>query len=314
MLGSVELVDGNSRSAIAVVHALVQNQGDAWAVTSAYLDRFVDEQRVLAAREHSGESEEQVPYLRYMSQMGKRAAEMHLALAASSAFEDFSPQPIRSADVQRWIEETAARVERLFDTLKQQRDKISEADRPLVDQTLAQRAALLDRLKALLPLDTSGLNIRHHGDFNLGRMLIVKDDIFITGFEGDPRRPLEERRRKAPAARDVAGLIRSIDYSVTAALGRALNLAPDEHGRLAAALTEWVDRSTAAFLAAYREVMTNSPLWPADPQAAGRMLEFFMLEQMLNELEYELAQRPEWLRVPLTGVLRSLSHCQDEAS
>jgi maltose alpha-D-glucosyltransferase/alpha-amylase len=314
MLGSVELVDGNSRSAIAVVHALVQNQGDAWAVTSAYLDRFVDEQRVLAASEHSGESEEQVPYLRYMSQMGKRAAEMHLALAASSAFEDFAPQPIRSTDVQRWIEETAARVERLFDTLKQQRDKISEADRPLVDQTLAQRAALHDRLKTLLPLDTSGLNIRHHGDFNLGRMLIVKDDIFITGFEGDPRRPLDERRRKAPAARDVAGLIRSIDYSVTAALGRALNLAPDEHGRLAAALTEWVDRSTTAFLAAYREVLTNSPLWPADPQAAGRMLEFFMLEQMLNELEYELAQRPEWLRVPLTGVLRILSHCQDEAS
>jgi maltose alpha-D-glucosyltransferase/alpha-amylase len=314
MLGSVELVDGDTRSAIAVVHALVQNQGDARAVTSAYLDRFVDEQRVLAASEHPGESEEQVPYLRYMSQMGKRAAEMHLALASSSALEDFAPQPIRPADVQRWIEEAAARVERLFDTLKQQRDKINEADRPLVDQTLAQRAALLDRLKALLPLDTSGLNIRHHGDFNLGRMLIVKDDIFITGFEGDPRRPLDERRRRAPAARDVAGLIRSIDYSVTAALGRALNLAPDEHGRLAAALTEWVDRSTTAFLAAYREVTTNSPLWPADPQAAGQMLEFFMLEQTLNELEYELAQRPEWLRVPLTGVLRILSHRQNEAA
>ena len=89
MLGSVELVDGNSRSAIAVVHALVQNQGDAWAVTSAYLDRFVDEQRVLAASEHPGESEEQVPYLRYMSQIGKRAAEMHLALAASSEFDRF---------------------------------------------------------------------------------------------------------------------------------------------------------------------------------------------------------------------------------
>jgi maltose alpha-D-glucosyltransferase/alpha-amylase len=314
MLGSVELVDGNSRSAIAVVHALVQNQGDAWAVTSAYLDRFVDEQRVLAASEHPGESEEQVPYLRYMSQMGKRVAEMHLALAASSRFEDFAPQPIRSADVQRWTEEAAVRAERLFDVLKQQRDKITEADRPLVDQTLAQRAALHDRLKALLPLDTGGLNIRHHGDFNLGRMLIVKDDIFITGFEGDPRRPLDERRRKAPAARDVAGLIRSIDYSVTAALGRALNLAPDEQGRLGAALTEWVDRSTTAFLAAYREVMENSPLWPADPQAAGQMLDFFLLEQMLNELEYELAQRPEWLRVPLTGLLRVLSQRPNEAS
>ena len=314
MLGSVELVDGNARSAVAVVHALVPNQGDAWAVTSAYLDRFVDEQRVLAASQHPGESEEQVPYLRYMSQMGKRVAEMHLALAASSAFENFVPQPVQPADVQRWIEDAAARVDRVFDALQQRRDKLGEADRPLVDQALAQRATLHDRLKTLLSPDTDGLNIRHHGDFNLGRMLIAKDDIFITGFEGDPRRPLDERRRKAPAARDVAGLIRSIDYSVTAALGRALNLAPDEHGRLGAALMEWVDRSTAAFLAAYREVTTNSPLWPTDPLAAGQMLDFFLLEQMLNELEYELAQRPEWLRVPLAGVLRFLSHHTNEAS
>jgi maltose alpha-D-glucosyltransferase / alpha-amylase len=314
MLGSVELVDGNSRSAIAVVHALVENQGDAWAVTSAYLDRFVDEQRVLAASDHPRASEEQVPYLRYMSQMGKRVAEMHLALAASSAFEDFEPQPIRPADVQRWIEDAAARVERVFDALKQQRDKTSETDRPLVDQTLAQRATLQNHLKALLPLESCGLNIRHHGDFNLGRMLIVKDDIFITGFEGDLRRPLDERRRKAPAARDVAGLIRSIEYSAAAALERALKLAPDEHGRLGAALSEWVDRSTTAFLAAYREIITNSSLWPPDLQATGQMLDFFLLEQMLNELEHELAQRPEWLRVPLTGVLRVLSHSTNEAS
>jgi maltose alpha-D-glucosyltransferase/alpha-amylase len=313
MLGSVELVDGNSRSAIAVVHALVENQGDAWAVTSAYLDRFVDEQRVLAASDHPRASEEQVPYLRYMSQMGKRVAEMHLALAASSAFEDFEPQPIRPADVQRWIEDAAARVERVFDALKQQRDKTSETDRPLVDQTLAQRATLQNHLKALLPLESCGLNIRHHGDFNLGRMLIVKDDIFITGFEGDLRRPLDERRRKAPAARDVAGLIRSIEYSAAAALERALKLAPDEHGRLGAALNEWVDRSTTAFLAAYREIITNSSLWPPDLQATGQMLDFFLLEQMLNELEHELAQRPEWLRVPLTGVLRVLSHSTNEA-
>ena len=87
-----------------------------------------------------------------------------------------------------------------------------------------------------MPPDIDGLNIRHHGDFHLGQMLIVKDDIFIIDFEGEPRRPLDERRRKAPAARDVAGLIRSIDYSATAALERALKVAPDEQGKLGAAL------------------------------------------------------------------------------
>jgi maltose alpha-D-glucosyltransferase/alpha-amylase len=314
LLGSVELVEGDKKSAIAIVHAFVQNQGDAWTVTSNYLDRFVDEQRLLGAGEHPAESEEQVPYLRYTSQIGRRVAEMHLALAGSNQFADFAPEPTRPADVARWIEDVVARAERVFDTLKQRRDTIKEADRPLVDQLLAHRETLHERLNALLPPDIDGLNIRHHGDFHLGQILIVKDDIFIIDFEGEPRRALNERRRKAPAARDVAGLIRSIDYSATAALERALRVAADEQGRLGAALAEWRDRSTAAFLAAYREIMTNQSLWPADPQAAEQLLNFFLLEKAFYEIEYELAHRPEWLRVPLTGMLRILSQQPDEAS
>ena len=106
LLGSVELVEGDRASAIAIVHAFVQNQGDAWTVTSAYLDRFVEEQRLLPASEHPGESEEQVPYLRYMSQTGKRVAEMHMALASNDDLPDFKPEPIRPEDVQLWIEDT----------------------------------------------------------------------------------------------------------------------------------------------------------------------------------------------------------------
>jgi maltose alpha-D-glucosyltransferase / alpha-amylase len=307
LLGSVELVEGDKTSAIAIVHAFVQNQGDAWTVTAAYLDRFVEEQRLLAASEHPGESEEQVPYLRYMAQTGRRAAEMHLALASRSDITDFAPEPIRPEDVRSWIDDAVARAERVYDALQQRRDTAREADRLLIDQLLAQRASLKERVSALLPPTIKGLNIRHHGDFHLGQMLIVKDDIFIIDFEGEPRRSLAERRRKAPAARDVAGMIRSIDYSATVALGRALNLAPDEHGKLAAALAEWRDRSTAAFLGTYREVMTDSRLWPADPHAADRLLNFFLLEKAIYEIEYELAYRPEWLRVPLTGALRILS-------
>jgi maltose alpha-D-glucosyltransferase / alpha-amylase len=144
-------------------------------------------------------------------------------------------------------------------------------------------------------------------------MLIVKDDIFIIDFEGEPRRPHADRRRKAPAARDVAGLIRSIDYSATAALERALKVTPDENGKLAAALVEWRDRATAAFLAGYRDAMTNPDLWPADRQAAEQMLNFFLLEKAFYEIEYELAHRPDWLRVPLTGLLRILSQKPQEA-
>jgi maltose alpha-D-glucosyltransferase/alpha-amylase len=314
LLGSVTIIEGNTRSAVAVVHAFVANQGDAWTVTSAYLDRFVEEQRLLAASEHPSKSEEQVPYLRYMSQTGRRVAEMHLALAGASEIADFVPEPVQPADVEQWIENVTARAELLFDALKQQRETLKEADRALVDQALAYQATLHERLRALLPPDIDGLKIRHHGDFHLGQMLIVKDDIFIIDFEGEPRRSLDERRRKAPAARDVAGLIRSIDYSATAALERTLKLAPDENGRLAAALAEWRDDSTAAFLAAYRETMTNALIWPANPQAAERMLNFFLLEKVLYEIGYELAHRPDWLRVPLTGMIRILSQDTNEAS
>jgi maltose alpha-D-glucosyltransferase/alpha-amylase len=313
MLGSVELAEGETRSAIAVIHALVGNQGDAWTVTAAYLDRFVDEQRLLAASQRPRESEQQAPYLRHMSQIGRRAAEMHLALASAGGLIDFEPEPIRRTDVNRWTETMLARAERVFDALRQPRSSFSEADRSLVDQMLTMEATLRDHLKAFLPPDSDGLKIRHHGDFNLGRSLIVKDDIFITGFEGDLKLPIAERRCKVPAARDVASMMRSIEYSANAALERALKLAGDEHGRLGSALAEWVSRASASFLAAYREFMTNSTLWPADRQAAERMLDFFLLEATFEELEYCLAQRVEWIRVPLTGALRTLSQRYNEA-
>jgi len=297
-----------------VVHAFVPNQCDAWTVTSAYLDRFVDEQRLLAVGDESKESEDQVSYLRYMSQTGKRVAEMHLAFASNKDLADFAPEPTKPEDVQRWIDDVMARAERVFDTLAQRREALKEADRPLADQLLMQETSLPDRLKALLPRDIDGLNIRHHGDFHLGQMLIVKDDIFIIDFEGEPRRTIAERRRKAPAARDVAGLIRSIDYSVTAALDRALKVAPDEHGRFASGLADWRDRATASFLTAYQETMAHQPLWPADLPAAARMLSFFLLEKAFYEIEYELAYRPDWLRVPLTGILRILAQEPHEAA
>ncbi|HEY8337905.1 MAG TPA: maltose alpha-D-glucosyltransferase, partial [Tardiphaga sp.] len=198
LLGSVELIEGDQQSAIGIVHAFVQNQGDAWTVTAAYLDRFVDEQKLLANGAEKAESEEQVPYLRYMSQTGRRVAEMHVALAGHAEIPDFKPEPTTADDTRLWIGEILKRAEHVFDSLQQSRAAAKESDRALIDQLLAQSETLRGRLLALLPADIDTAKIRHHGDFHLGQMLIVKDDIFIIDFEGEPRRPLEERRRRAP--------------------------------------------------------------------------------------------------------------------
>ena len=145
LLGTVEFVEGEQRSAIATVHALVQNQGDGWTVTSSYLDRFVDDQRLLAADQHAGESDEEIPYLRILAQAGRRTAELHTALSGNSDLADFAPEPITRDDVRRWTGEALERADRLLDTLSQ-RDAVREADRPLVERLLAQRKALHDRL------------------------------------------------------------------------------------------------------------------------------------------------------------------------
>jgi maltose alpha-D-glucosyltransferase/alpha-amylase len=314
LLGTVELVEGEQRSAIGIVHAFVINQGDAWTVSSAYLDRFAEEQRLLKSGHDSAMGEEQVSYLRYMSQTGRRVAEMHIALASSRDLPAFTPEPTTPDDVKLWKEDILIRAGRVSEALRQRRSAFRDADHHFIDQFLAEFPTLSDRLNALLPDNIEGLNIRHHGDFHLGQMLIVKDDIFIIDFEGEPRRTIAERRRKAPAARDVAGLVRSIDYSATAALVRALQVAPDDQGKLANALAGWRDLATEAFLAAYREAVAGHGLWPLGREEADRMLNFFLVEKVLYEIEYELSHRPDWLRVPLTGILRILSQQSNEAS
>jgi maltose alpha-D-glucosyltransferase/alpha-amylase len=312
LLGSCELIEGEQHSAVGVVHAFVPNQGDGWTVTSGYLGRFVDEQRLLATAGQPGESEQLPPYLRLISQTGRRLAEMHLALASRDDIADFAPDPVRPEDVIAWTGDIRVRAERIYESFTNQREAIREADLPLVDQLLTLKDRLELRLGALLPTNVVAQKIRHHGDFHLGQMLVAKDDVFIIDFEGEPRRSFAERRRKVPAARDVAGLIRSLDYSAMAALGRTQETGADEGGKMATHLELWRDRSIAAFLAAYGETMNGSPIWPADQVAADKLLKFFLVEKALYEVEYELAYRPDWLRVPLKGTIKIL--LEDEGS
>jgi maltose alpha-D-glucosyltransferase/alpha-amylase len=309
LLGTVELEENGARSAVAVVHGFVQNQGDAWTVTSAYLDRFVEEQRLLTA-EAAGHSDEQVAYLRRMDHVGRRVAELQLALASRDDIAAFAPEPIAADDVRNWTEGILQRADRALGELARRRLDLAENDRQLVDALLSYRDSLRARLRELLPETIDAMKIRHHGDFHLGQMLVVKDDVSIIDFEGEPRRSLEDRRRKAPAARDMAGLIRSIDYSATAALERALKSAPDEHGKLAHALEDWRENSVAAFMSAYRLALSDTRLWPQSVEAADRLLDFFLLEKAFYEIEYELAHRPDWLRVPLAGTWRILSRSE----
>jgi maltose alpha-D-glucosyltransferase / alpha-amylase len=138
-------------------------------------------------------------------------------------------------------------------------------------------------------------------------VLIVKDDAFILDLEGEPGRSLAERRQKVPAARDVAGMIRSIDYSTTAALASAINLTAEERAILKPKLDVWRQKAVEEFWNSCRQT-ADASLWPADATEARGLLEFFLLEKAFYEMEYELMNRPAWLHVPLEGTLRILAH------
>jgi maltose alpha-D-glucosyltransferase/alpha-amylase len=308
MLGSAELVEGEARSALAVVHRFVENQGDAWTVTVAFLDRFIDDQRVLSATAANPEEDpELTSYLQRIRQIGRRTGEFQTALASRPDIADFAPEPIKPEDIAAWTERLLERAGHVLHLLNSKRSSLDESVLGQVDQLLQVRGAIDAHIRMLLPGSANAVKARHHGDFHLGQVLIVKDDAFILDLEGEPGRSLEERRQKVPAARDIAGMLRSIDYSTTAALANAINVTAEEREILRPKLAIWRQRAMEEFWHACRQT-ADAALWPADAAEARNLLEFFLLEKAFYEMEYELMNRPAWLHVPVEGTLRILAH------
>ena len=146
------------------------------------------------------------------------------------------------------------------------------------------------------------MRTRIHGDYHLGQVLMAQNDVMVIDFEGEPRRSLDERRAKSHALRDVAGMLRSLDYAAQSALRWAEQSAND--GEDAAVLVhDWHDRAVADFMAAYREVIADSPAHPTEESFADALLDLFLIQKAVYEVGYELASRPAWVDIPLSGLL-----------
>lgn len=306
LLGTVELVEGGDQtSALIVVHAFVENQGDAWTVTSAMLDRLVDEQRLLP-NEAVAETSEISTMLQWMRQIGRRTAELHFAFATPTDDPAFAPEPISANDTARWAEGLLARAHGVFGLIEHNMTKLPETTAAMAQRLLQHRHAVAAHIEATRSAKYHGLKTRHHGDFHLGQILIAKDDAYILDFEGEPRRRLDDRRRKEPPARDVAGFIRSIDYAISAAMDREPNLGAEDRATLVKQIRIWGDRLTAAYWESYQTTLGAAPLWPTDEGQLRQLLDLFLLEKAFYEIEYEITNRPSWVHIPLEATLRIL--------
>jgi len=269
---------------LALLQAYVPNQGDGWSYTLGYLERFLEDRSAIV----KSEPVENVhgAYLALMETLAGRTAGLHRALATRSGDPAFEPEPFTAQDVEAW----KARVK------KEAQDTLL-----LLKDEKLDREKILARIDACAAPKGPALKIRHHGDYHLGQVLLGNNDFVIIDFEGEPSRPLEESRRKHSPLRDVAGMLRSFDYAKWSAVKRA---AQAEGGveKHVAELQSWEKLTRETFIAAYAEAMRGSELFTSFEDVRG-LLDLAELEKALYELRYELGNRPEWLHIPLQGLL-----------
>ncbi len=297
--GAVEFVaaDG-SISTLALLQAHVENQGDGWAYLLGYLERHLEELRTPVAA--ALPDDVHGAHLALMQTLGRRTAELHLALGTRSGDAAFDLEPLTTADVVASREQASADLRQSLDLLQAALPRLPAGVQEDARAVLAASTDLAQRIAAGGVLDNEGRKIRIHGDYHLGQVLLTRNDFVIVDFEGEPGRAFAERRAKQSPLRDVAGMLRSFDYARAAALRHAAHT-PEEQAPLAEPARAWEAASRDAFLRSYRETLSGTPLAVSD-QAMG-LLALFELQKALYELRYELENRPDWAHIPLAGIL-----------
>ncbi|HXJ40805.1 MAG TPA: putative maltokinase, partial [Bryobacteraceae bacterium] len=304
-MGSMEyLTDSEEPSAIAIVQGLVPNEGDGWKWTIEELERYYENCARTplptdseSARGHVG------AYLEAAAVLGRRTAELHLALAAATNDATFSPEPFDAREVEAVALQMRDEAARAFDLLKDNLARLPDELLEMAGLVLGRRSQILDRLKLPSPDHEYGKRIRTHGDYHLGQLLRTKNDFVILDFEGEPARPLAERRAKYSPLKDVAGMLRSFSYAANATLMNYTTRHPEDFDSLEPWARLWERTVAAEFLSAYRQSAHQGNIVPEVEEEFRGLLDAYLFEKTTYELTYELNNRPTWVRIPLAGIL-----------
>ena len=306
---------------IGMLQQLVENEGDGWQLTLDELSRFYESAATLQSpvevpaptltnrRELTKEARDQVGiYLEAANILGRRTAEMHLALATPTEDPAFRSEPFTALDLERDAYRVDAQINHTLDALKRGMAQLIDLTADDAAIVLSRRIDLFARAHAITKTspELSGRRIRIHGDYHLGQILRAKGDAVILDFEGEPARSVEQRRAKQSPLRDVAGMLRSFSYAAASGLD-AYNQRHPDSTRAGRSLEPWArlwqNVVSTEFLYAWLDTIQSSPELLPDTTQAQKLLDAFLLEKALYELLYELNNRPAWVRIPLSGIL-----------
>jgi maltose alpha-D-glucosyltransferase/alpha-amylase len=313
LLGAVVRVDGEGESNLLMIaQGYLSNQGDAWEWTQNNLERAVRDEM---AHGHSNVEQHANALLElkdFAGLLGQRLGEMHVVLSAPTDNPDFKTEVTSVKDSQASAKSVSAQVERALNLLEQHRDSLEPGDQQLVSELLSKRKPLLAQVQALAKQSVGGLRMRVHGDLHLGQMLVVKGDAYLIDFEGEPARPLQERRAKYSPFKDVSGVLRSFDYAAAMAMrnAQAADTSPEASAARQHVAETYLMQARAAFLDGYKKATDGVAHAWKDAKGEAAALALFTLEKAAYEVAYEAENRPTWLSVPLQG-LRGLLNLSD---
>jgi maltose alpha-D-glucosyltransferase/alpha-amylase len=335
-LGDISLTAANTeKSTLALLQGMVAGARDGWDWFLGEIAESLARVSAASAKQERGDEESArgsnlvpellnaaSPSLEAAALLGRRTAELHLALATPTDNAAFSAEPFGQEDLARDAERVESQVKSALDLLRLGLTRLDGATADAAALLLSQRLELISRARALATLPPGGQRIRIHGDFHLGQTLRTNrarseaagaaeaghGDFVFLDFEGEPARPLKERRRKYSPLKDVAGMMRSFSYAAGFALNRFLGEAGNDGAKKnEEVLRDWVRRwdkkASGLFLHAYRSTLaTNHELMPAQ-EPAQALLDAYLMEKALYELMYELNNRPAWVSIPISGIL-----------
>jgi maltose alpha-D-glucosyltransferase/alpha-amylase len=321
--------EGQEQLTLAILQGYAENSGDAWSYTLDAIGRFfeqlVSDQKAAQAVQKEPTADKvldrvdrPVPdlateligtYLGDAELLGRRTAEMHRALASSRSEKAFAPEPFTPHYQRSIYQHIRTQAVQSFNLLRRRLSTVPEASRPEAQALLDREADLQASIRRVLEGRIICDRLRVHGDYHLGQVLRTSNDFMIIDFEGEPSRPLSQRRIKVSALRDVAGMLRSFQYAPHAViLGQAPGnvIRPEDVSALEAGARFWYRWVSAAFLRGYLAESSKGSHLPKSRAEIGILLDAYQMEKALYEIRYELNSRPDWVQIPIHGLLQLL--------
>ncbi|HZD41937.1 MAG TPA: phosphotransferase, partial [Terriglobales bacterium] len=260
----------------------------------------------LAGQEMPDEARELIgSYLPSAHLLGQRTGELHMALASERKDAAFLPEPFTAFYRRSLYQSLRTLTDQALSLLKKRLPDLPQALCPGAEQVLSLESAIFDLFRQLLERKITAMRIRCHGDFHLGQVLFTGKDFVIIDFEGEPARPISERRLKRSPLRDIAGMLRSFNYAALTKL-RGNQLRPEDTGRLKPWAAYWDLWVSVNYLKGFLEATSEAAFLPKSREELSLMVDIYLLEKAIYELSYELNNRPDWIAVPIEGILELL--------